>query len=231
MLQPTEDLSSTAKLHTLSISWSDFKALLISSEFTDADLLSYKLLYSKLISKLLSFNLACVCLCSSASHNLTNANWVSPEMRSVHRSSLRGKQSKPTSHTHTHTCTQTHSNVIDFLNTSILYGHCQMKTHSNRLEANVKWGKITSVCTRCRAQPFKVHSNVTAGKVFLCESFRVMAPKILYSLLCCTFYFHSLILFILFFRDLYIVQSTQPERRSRGPIDSMLYYYSTVFFF
>lgn len=91
-----------------------------------------------------------------------------------------------------------------------------MKTHSNRLEANVKWGKITSVCTRCRAQPFKVHSNVTAGKVFLSQSFRVMAPKILYSLLCCTFYFHSLILFILFFRDLYseIYPAWETEPRS-----------------
>ena len=109
-------------------------------------------------------------------------------MRSVHRSSLRGKQLKSTSHTHTHThththaCTQTHSNIIDFLNTSILYGHCQMKTHSNRLEANVKWGKnvfLSAPAAACK--PLKSPLGCYSWKKsFLCvESFRAMAPKIL----------------------------------------------------
>lgn len=141
-------------------------------------------------------------------------------MRSAHRSSLRGKQSKCTSHTHTHThpqaCTQTHSNIIDFLNTSILYGHCQMKTHSNRLEANVIWGKnvlLSAPAAACK--PLRVHSGVAAGKSFLCvESFRAMAPKILmlYFVVRSTFslWFYSFLSF-----GICRVKSTLPERRSR----------------
>lgn len=94
-----------------------------------------------------------------------------------------------------------------------------MQTYSNRFEANVKWGEMTSVCTCCCVQ-----GNTNIRKIFLRSNSFSDGPldssflTLLYILL-------SVFDFItLFFGDFITVKSSQPERWNRGPSDPLLFF-------
>lgn len=83
---------------------------------------------------------------------------------------------------------------------------------------HIGWKLMPNEVELLLSAPSAVHDSLksTAGKVFLSQFLRAMAPKNLYSLLCCMFYFQPLILFILFFRDLFSTVCPAWEREPRS---------------